>query len=68
MILTKVQRLTIKLIINPKNQNDMKLLKFLLAAFAGFGLVKLFGFFTEDELNEEHDHGTYDGEEFPLFV
>lgn len=56
------------LIINPKNQNDMKLLKFLLAAFAGFGLVKLFGYFTEDELNEEHDHGTYDGEEFPLFV
>ena len=68
MILTKVQRLTIKLIINPKNQNDMKLLKFVLAAFAGFGLVKLFGYFTEDELNEEHDHGTYDGEEFPLFV
>lgn len=46
----------------------MNLLKFLLAAFAGFGLVKLFGYFTEDELNEEHDHGTYDGEEFPLFV
>jgi hypothetical protein len=46
----------------------MNLLKFLLAAFAGFGLVKLFGYFTEDELNEDYDHATHDGEDFPLFV
>ena len=57
-----------KPIINPKNQDDMKLLKFFLAALAGFGLVKMFGYFTEDELNEEMENDTYDGEEFPLFV
>ncbi|MXN92476.1 hypothetical protein GR160_14700 [Flavobacterium sp. Sd200] len=58
-----------KPIINPKNVNDMKLLKFCLAALAGFGLVKMFGYFTEeDELNEEMENDTYDGEEFPLFV
>jgi len=53
---------------NPKNTNDMKLLKFLLAALAGFGLVKMFGFLTEDELNEERDNDIYDEDEYPLFV
>lgn len=56
-----------KTIINPKNVNDMKLLKFFLAAIAGFGLVKLFGFFTEDELDEEMDD-IYNEEDHPLFV
>lgn len=56
-----------KTIINPKNINDMKLLKFVAAAIAGFGLVKLFGFFTEDDLNEEQED-LYDEEEYPLFV
>ena len=46
----------------------MKLLKFLFAALAGFGLVKMFGFFTEDELNEEKEHDIYDEEDYPLFV
>ena len=45
----------------------MKLLKFLFAAIAGFGLVKFFGFFTEDELNDERED-LYDEEEYPLFV
>ena len=54
--------------INPKNTNDMKLLKFLLAALAGFGLIKMFGFFTEDELNEETGHDIHDEEDYPLFV
>lgn len=53
--------------INPKNINDMKLLKFLAAAIAGFGLVKLFGYFTEDELSEERED-LYDEEDHPLFV
>jgi hypothetical protein len=53
---------------NPKNDNDMKLLKFLLAAFAGFGLVKMFGFLTEDELDEEMGNDIYDEEDHPLFV
>ncbi|MFP9116010.1 hypothetical protein ACLI1A_18880 [Flavobacterium sp. RHBU_3] len=52
---------------NPIKSNDMKLLKFLLAAVAGFGLVKFFGFFTEDELDEERED-IYDEEEYPLFV
>ncbi len=53
---------------NPKNDNDMKLLKFFLAAIAGFGLVKMFGFLTEDELDEEMGHDIYDDEDHPLFV
>ena len=57
-----------KRINNPKNINDMKLLKFFLAALAGFGLVKMFGFLTEDELNEERDNDIYDEDEYPLFV
>lgn len=55
-------------IINPKNENDMKLLKFFLAAIAGFGLVKMFGFLTEDEFDEEMGHDIYDEEDHPLFV
>ena len=54
--------------INPKNENDMKLLKFFLAALAGFGLVKMFGFLTEDELDEEMGNDIYDEEDHPLFV
>ena len=54
--------------INPKNTNDMKLLKFFLAALAGFGLVKMFGYLTEDELNEEMGNDIYDEEDHPLFV
>jgi len=46
----------------------MKLLKFFLAALAGFGLVKMFGFLTEDELNEERENDIYDEDEYPLFV
>ncbi|MFP9098009.1 hypothetical protein ACLI09_03050 [Flavobacterium sp. RHBU_24] len=56
-----------KTIINPKSLTNMKLLKFLFAAIAGFGLVKFFGFFTEDDLNEERED-LYDEEEYPLFV
>ncbi|MFP5436965.1 MAG: hypothetical protein ACLGH8_04220 [Bacteroidia bacterium] len=56
-----------KTIINPKNQSDMKLLKFFLAAVAGFGLVKIFGFFSEDELDEEMED-LYENEDHPLFV
>jgi len=44
----------------------MRLLKFFLAAFAGFGLVKLFGYISESELEEVED--IYNDEEFPLFV
>ncbi len=56
-----------KTIINPKNLNNMKLLNFFLAAVAGFGLVKFFGFFTEEELDEERED-IYEEEEYPLFV
>jgi hypothetical protein len=56
-----------KNIINPKNESDMKLLKFFLAAVAGFGLVKIFGFFSEDELDEEMED-LYENEDHPLFV
>jgi len=54
--------------INLKNANDMKLIKFSLAALAGFGLVKLFGYITEAEFDEEGDFDTYDEDEYPLFV
>lgn len=54
--------------INLKNANDMKYAKFILAALAGFGLVKLFGYITEAELDEEGDFDTYDEDEYPLFV
>lgn len=57
-----------KKVINPENIHDMKLLKFFLAALAGFGLVKFFGYLTEDELNDEKEHDMYDEEEYPLFV
>jgi len=53
---------------NPENIHDMKLLKFFLAALAGFGLVKLFGYMTEDELNDDKEHDIYDEEDYPLFV
>ena len=56
-----------KTIINPKFLTDMKLLNFLFAAIAGFGLVKLFGFFTEDDLNEERED-INEEEDYPLFV
>lgn len=46
----------------------MKLLKFFLAALAGFGLVKFFGYLTEDELNEDREQDIYDEEDYPLFV
>ena len=41
---------------NLQNLNDMKMLKFFLAAIAGFGLIKFFGYITEAELNEEEDN------------
>lgn len=44
----------------------MKLFRFSLAAFAGFGLVKLFGYIAENELEEVED--IYNDEEYPLFV
>lgn len=44
----------------------MKLVKFLLALLAGFGLVKFFGYITE--FNEEEEYDIYDEEEHPLFV
>lgn len=44
----------------------MKLLNFFLAAIAGFGLIKLVGYFTEDELEEELD--MHDEDDYPLFV
>ena len=48
---------------------DMRLVKFFLAFLAGFGIVKLFNFVAEVDMNEEeeYDH-IYDDEEYPLFV
>jgi hypothetical protein len=54
--------------INLKNESDMKLIKFFLAALAGFGLVKFFGYITEAEFDEEGDFDTHDEDEYPLFV
>ncbi|MNJ94992.1 hypothetical protein D3C87_126960 [compost metagenome] len=53
---------------NPKSRNDMKLINFFLAAAAGFGLVKIFGYMTEVELNEEVETDNHDEDEYPLFV
>lgn len=50
-------------------QEDMKLVKFFLAAVAGFGLVKLYKFVAEAELDEDDNNDIYDDEhEYPLFV
>lgn len=46
----------------------MKVLKFLLAALAGFGIVKLVGYVTEAELEEGVEYDIYDEEDHPLFV
>ncbi|WP_294818300.1 hypothetical protein [uncultured Flavobacterium sp.] len=46
----------------------MKMLKFLLAVLAGFGLVKLVGYVTEAELEEGVEYDIYDEEDHPLFV
>ena len=54
--------------INLKNADDMKLAKFFLAALAGFGLVKFFGYITKAELDEEGEFDMYDEDEYPLFV
>lgn len=53
---------------NTLKKGNMKLIKFLLAALAGFGLVKLFGYITEAELNDEEEYDIYDEEDHPLFV
>lgn len=54
--------------INLKNADDMKVAKFFLAALAGFGLVKFFGYITEAEFDEEGEFDMYDEDEYPLFV
>ncbi len=45
----------------------MKLVKFILALAAGFGLVKIIDYVTEIEMNEEEELDIYD-DEYPLFV
>ncbi len=48
-------------------QNEMKMVKFLLAMLAGFGLIKVYKFVAQMELEDEND--IYDDEhEYPLFV
>lgn len=46
----------------------MKVVKFLFAALAGFGVVKLLGYITEAELEEGVEYDIYDDEDHPLFV
>lgn len=49
-------------------KDEMKVVKFLLAAIAGFGLIKLYKYVAEVEF-EEDDADVYDEEqEYPLFV
>ena len=46
----------------------MKLIKFFLAMLAGFGLIKVYKFVAQMEIEEE-DNDIYDDEhEYPLFV
>lgn len=45
----------------------MRLVKFLLAMAAGFGLVKMIDYVTEIEMNEDEEQDIYD-DEYPLFV
>ena len=54
--------------LQPLKLYTMKLLKFLLAALAGFGIVKLVGYVTEAELEEGVEYDIYDEEDHPLFV
>jgi hypothetical protein len=48
---------------------NMKLVKFFLAILAGFGLIKIYQYVAEVELNEEEDYEIYEEEhDHPLFV
>lgn len=48
---------------------NMKLVKFFLAILAGFGLVKIYQYIAEVELNEEEEYEIYEEEhDHPLFV
>lgn len=49
-------------------KDDMKVIKFFLAALAGFGLVKLYKFVAEAELDEEENDVYDDDHDYPLFV
>lgn len=47
----------------------MKLLKFLLALIAGFGLVKFLGFVADIDGHEDEEYEVYEEEhDHPLFV
>jgi hypothetical protein len=48
---------------------DMKVVKFFLAMLAGFGLIKIYQYVAEIELNEEEEYDIYEEEhDHPLFV
>jgi len=48
---------------------NLKLVKFFLALLAGLGLVKVYQYVAEVELNEEEEYDIYEDEyDHPLFV
>ncbi|RYJ45097.1 MULTISPECIES: hypothetical protein [Flavobacterium] len=54
--------------INLVKQKEMKLVKFFLAMLAGFGLIKVYNFVAQMELEEEESDIYDDEHEYPLFV
>lgn len=54
--------------INLVKQKEMKLVKFFLAMLAGFGLIKVYSFVAQMELEEEENDIYDDEHEYPLFV
>ncbi|WP_168196987.1 hypothetical protein [Flavobacterium alkalisoli] len=54
--------------INLVKQKEMKLVKFFLAMLAGFGLIKVYNFVAQMELEEEESDIYDDEQEYPLFV
>lgn len=47
---------------------NMKLVKFFLAVLAGFGLIKVYQYIAEVELNEEEEYIYEEEHDHPLFV
>ncbi|WP_417367824.1 hypothetical protein [Flavobacterium beibuense] len=54
--------------INRVKQEKMNVMKFFLAMLAGFGLIRVYNFVAQMELEEEESDVYEDEHEYPLFV
>ncbi len=54
--------------VNRLKQEKMNVMKFFLAMLAGFGLIRVYNFIAQRELEEEENDIYDDEHEYPLFV